>query len=113
MWPLPIDPKHKKKILVFLSYKKEKVPSLSTKERKAKFSEPLCYLISPSSYVDIESTDTFFSDLENEYKLLGIKSKQIPKISISSSILEKLNEDKLRNTMIEEFKGEFEKILKI
>ena len=27
--------------------------------------------------VDIESTDTLFSDLENKYKLLGAKSKQI------------------------------------
>ena len=56
---------------------------LSTKERKAKFSKPLNYLISPLSYVDNESTDTFFSNLENEYKLLGTKSKQIPKMSLS------------------------------
>ena len=53
----------------------------------------------------MESTDTIFSDLENECKLLGTKSKQIPKISLSLVLLKKLKEDNLRNT-IQEFKDE-------
>ena len=76
------------------------MPSLSTKERKKKFNKPLNYLISPSTQVDIESTDTIFSDLENECKLLGTKSK-----SLSLVLLKKLKEDNLRN-MIEEFKDQ-------
>ena len=52
--------------------------------------------------VDIESTDTLFSDLENKYKLLGAKSKQIvnalktAKISLSLGLLKKLKEYKLK-----------------
>ena len=34
--------------------------SLSTEERKAKFNKPSNYLISLSSWADIESMDTFF-----------------------------------------------------
>ena len=42
MWSLPKHPNcYKKKCHVFLSYKKEKMPSLSTKERKTK----LCTVI--------------------------------------------------------------------
>ena len=42
MWSLPKHPNcYKKKFHVFLSYKKEKMPSLSTKERKTK----LCTVI--------------------------------------------------------------------
>ena len=46
---------------------------LSTKETKAKFNKPLNYLISPLNCGDIESTDTSFSYLENENKLLETK----------------------------------------
>ena len=59
----------------------------------------------------------FFSDIENEYKFLRTKSKQvvnsskIPKMSFSLVLLKKLKEGKLRNT-IEEFKDEL-KCLKI
>ena len=84
----------KKKILFFASYIKEK-SSQSTKKRKAKYNElsnnldinirkkpidlnikktkkascsnfPFETLLSLSSYVGTESTDSFFSDLENE-----------------------------------------------
>ena len=85
----------KKKLLFFASYIKEK-SSQSTKKRKAKYNElsnnldinirkkpidlnikkkkkiascsnfPFGTLLSLSSYVDTESTDSFFSDLENE-----------------------------------------------
>ena len=52
--------------------------------------------------MDIESTDTLFSDLENKYKLLGAKSKQIvnalktAKISLPLGLLKKLKEYKLK-----------------
>ena len=52
--------------------------------------------------MDIESTDTLFSDLENKYTLLGAKWKQIfnalktAKISLSLGLLKKLKEDKLK-----------------
>ena len=86
---------------------------------KAKFNKPLDYLISSPSYLDIESMDTFFFvfDLENEYKLLGTKSKQIvnvlkiPKMSLSKTFREtkkinhKSKKDKSRHTMIKEFLG--------
>ena len=36
------------------------MPSLSTKERKAKFNKPSNYLISLSSCIDIEPMDAFF-----------------------------------------------------
>ena len=51
----------------------------------------------------------FFSDLENEYKLLRAKSKQvvnsskIPKMFLSLVLIKKLKEDKLRQTT-EEFR---------
>ena len=51
----------------------------------------------------------FFSDLENEYKLLIAKSKQvvnsskIPKMFLSLVLIKKLKEDKLRQTT-EEFR---------
>ena len=47
----------------------------------------------------------FFSDLENDYKLLGTKSKQIPKMSLSLGLLKKLKED-IRYTTIKEFENE-------
>ena len=70
--------------------------SLLTKERKVKFSKPLKYSTFSLSYVDIESTDTFFSDLENECKLLGTKPKQIAKTFLYSRLLKKLEENKLK-----------------
>ena len=51
----------------------------------------------------------FFSDLENEYKLLRAKSKQvvnsskIPTMFLSLVLIKKLKEDKLRQTT-EEFR---------
>ena len=57
MWPLP---KSLKKVCVFLSYKKEKMSSVSTRERKAMFNKPSNYSIPLSSWIDIESADTFF-----------------------------------------------------
>ena len=77
----------------------------STKERKAMFNKPSNYSIHPSSCIDTESIDTFFSDLENDYKLLGTKSKQIPKMSLSLGLLKKLKED-IRYTTIKEFENE-------
>ena len=100
---------------------------LSTKERKAKinklsndlnFTENLSSknkqmafgtLIHLPSYVDIEhssaeSMNTFSSNLENEYNLLETKSKQIPKMSLSLGLLNKLKEEELRQTTIEEFR---------
>ena len=64
--------------------------TLLTKEDKAKFSKPLNYSIFSLSYVDVELMDTFFSDLENECKLLGIKPKQISKTFLYSELLKKL-----------------------
>ena len=80
--------------------------SLSTKERKAMFSKPSNYSVPLWSWIDIESIDTFFSDLENKYKLLGAKSKQIPKMSLSLELSKKLKVDKLGNTMITELEDE-------
>ena len=67
----------------------------STKERKAKFNKPSNYPISLLSYVDIESIETFFFDLEDEQKRLGTKSKQIPKMYFSFVIFKetKTNDD--------------------
>ena len=94
--------------------------SQSSKERKAKFNKPSNYLISPLSCVDSESMDTFFSYLENEYKLLGTKSKQIVnalkilKMSLSLRLLKKpKEEDKLIHTMINEFKDELKDLKNI
>ena len=50
------------------------MPSLSTKVKKAVFKKASNYSIPLSSWVDIESMDTF-SDSKNECKLLGTKSK--------------------------------------
>ena len=78
MQPLSVHPNcYKKNLRFFSSYNKEKMSSLSTKERKAMSNKPLNYSIPLSSWRDMESTDTFFSDLGNEYKLLGTKSNQI------------------------------------
>ena len=55
------------------------------------------YPIPLSSWIDAESTNTFFSDLENEYKLLGTKSK-IPKKHLFSTPSKK-------DTMIEKFRN--------
>ena len=45
------------------------------------FNKQSNYSIPLLSWIDIESRD-IFSDLENKYKLLGTKSKQIPKMSL-------------------------------
>ena len=87
--------------------------SLSTKERKAMFNKPSNYSIPLWSWIDTESTDTFFSDLENKYKLLGTKSKQIPKMSLSLELSKKLKVDKLRNTMITELEDELKDLKNI
>ena len=91
--------------------------SQTTKERKAKFNdlifrENLSTKIKPSNYSttlsswsdtersSTESTNTFFSDPVNEYKLLGTKSKQkvnFLKMSLSLAPSKKY-------AMIEEFK---------
>ena len=60
------------------------MPSLSTQERKAKFNKISNLL---SGILQFLSTDTFFH-LRNGYKLLGTKSKQIPKISLFSTFKE-------------------------
>ena len=98
----------------------------STKERKAKYNElsnnlninirkkpidlsiknkeiifcsnlPFAILLFPLSYVaNTESTNSFFCDLENEYKIFGTKSKQIPKMFHFSRLLKKMKEDQLK-----------------
>ena len=83
------------------------MPSLSTQERKAKFNKISNLL---SGILQFLSTDTFFH-LRNGYKLLGTKSKQIPKISLSLVLLKKLKEDQVIN-IIKELKNEL-KDLKI
>ena len=61
MWSLSIHPKCYKKKFTFLhAMYKKKMPSLSTKERKANFNKPSNYLISLSSRIDIEPMDAFF-----------------------------------------------------
>ena len=52
---------------------------LSIKNKQVAFSSNLPFgILSFSSYVDIETMNIIFSDLDmNEYKLLGTKSKQI------------------------------------
>ena len=72
------------------------------------FSKPLNYSILLLSWIDIESVDTFFSDLKSKYKLSGTQSKQIPKMSLSLELLKKLKEYKLRHTTIKEFKDELQ-----
>ena len=80
------------------------MPNLSTKERKAMLNKPLSYSILFASWIDVEWTDTFSSNLKNKYELLGIKSKQIPKMYFCLGLLRKLREDKLRNT-VKEFRN--------
>ena len=77
------------------------MPNLSTKERKAMLNKPLSYSILFASWIDVEWTDTFSSNLKNKYELLGTKSKQIPKMYFCLGLLRKLREDKLRNTVKE------------
>ena len=69
----------------------------STKEKFNKLSNYLNNTlgITPlSSYVDIEPTDAFLSDLENEYKLLRIKAKQIVNYSEISAMFLKTDYQK-------------------
>ena len=86
---------------------REKPIDLSIKNKQMAFCSNLPFgtLLSLWTYVDTESIDSFFSNLENEYKLLGTKSKQMPKMSLYSGLLKKLKEDS-RNTMIEKIKNE-------
>ena len=84
------------------------MPSLSTQERKAKFNKISNLL---SGILLFLSTDTFFH-LGNGYKLLGTKSKQIPKISLSLVLLKKLKEDQVKN-IIKEFKNELKDLKNI
>ena len=58
---------------------RKKPIDLNVKNKQIAFCSNLFFgtLLSSSSYVDTESTDSFFSDLENEYKLFGTRSKQI------------------------------------
>ena len=74
--------------------------------------KPSNYSTPLSSWINIESTDTIFSDFENKYKLLGTKSKQIPKMSFLG-LWKKLKEDKLRNTMTKEFKDDLKDLKNI
>ena len=66
-----------------MTYKKEKMLSLSTKERKAMFNKPSNYSIPLSGWTGIKSTDTcfflFFFDLENDFKPLGQTVKLVIK----------------------------------
>ena len=62
-------------------------------------------MIPLSSWIDTESTDTFFSDLENEYKLFGTKSKQTVNFSNIPKIPFPLTPSK-KYIMIEKFKDE-------
>ena len=80
---------------------------LSIKNKKITFCSnlPFVTLLSPSSYVGTELTNSFFSDLENEYKLFVTKSKQIPKMFHFSRLLKKIKENQLKNTM-KEYKNE-------
>ena len=67
----------KKEFVFFYHKRKEKIPHLSTKLNYIKPSNYLNFtfgIISPWSCVDIESMNTFFSDLENEYRPLGTNS---------------------------------------
>ena len=86
---------------------REKPIDLSIKNKQMTFCSNLPFgtLLSLWTYVDTESTDIFFSNLENEYKLSRTKSKQMPKMSLYSGLLKKLKEDS-RNTMIEKIKNE-------
>ena len=122
MRSLFLYPNHIKRPLFFSRRIYKKMSSQSTKERKAKYNElsnnlninirkkpidlsiknkqiafcsnlPFGTLLSPSSYVDTESTNSFFSDLGNEYKLFETKSKQITKMFHFSGLLKKLKED--------------------
>ena len=61
-------------------------------------------MIPLSSWIDTESTDTFFSDLENEYKLFGTKSKQTVNFSNIPKIPFPLTPSK-KYIMIEKFKN--------
>ena len=69
------------------------------------FNKPLNCSIPLLSWIDIESVDTFFSDLK--YKQTFRDSiKTNTKMSPSLELLKKLKEDKLRHTTIKEFKDE-------
>ena len=74
---------------------RKKPIDLSIKNKQIAFCSNLPFgtLLSPSSYVDTESTNSFFSDLGNEYKLFETKSKQITKMFHFSGLLKKLKED--------------------
>ena len=95
------------------------MPSLSTKERKAKFntddlifrkkfSLPSGALLSLSSYVDIERSSAEYNSAESltsKYKLFGTKSKQTVNFSSIPKKPFPLTPSK-KYIMIEEFKDE-------
>ena len=79
--------------------------------RKVMFNKPSNYLISPSSYVDIESTDTFFLIQRMNTNFQELNQNKYQKylfIQYSKNI----KVDNLRNTM-EKFKGELKDLKNI
>ena len=77
------------------------MPSLSTKERKAMLNKLSNYSIPLLSWIDIESTDTFFLI----QRMNTIFQELHQNIINSFTSLKKLKEDKLRQA-IEEIKNE-------
>ena len=69
-------------------------------------------MIPPSSWIDTEWTDTFFSDLENEYKLFGTKSKKTVNFSNILKIPFSLTPSK-KYIIIEKFKDELKDLYDI
>ena len=74
----------KKKLFIFIQYKKRKMLSLSTKERKAKFNtDDLVFRkkfnLPSGTLLPAERSSTEYNSAEsitNKYKLFGTKSKQ-------------------------------------
>ena len=85
---------------------RKKPIDLSIKNKNIAFCSnlPFVTLLSPSSYVGTELTNSFFSDLENEYKLFVTKSKQIPKMFHFSRLLKKIKEDQLKKIKVDQLK---------
>ena len=73
---------------------------------------PFRTLLFPSSCVDAELANSFFSDLENKYKIFGTKSKQVSKIFYFSRILKKIKEDQLKKLKEDQLKKRKEDQLK-
>ena len=79
---------------------------LSIKNKQIAFCSNLPFgtLLSPSSYADTESANSFFSDLENEYKRFVTKSKQISKMFHFSRLLKEIKEDQLKKIKEDQLK---------